>query len=514
MKKFRLIFMLLLIAASAALYIYCTPNGVGLTNDSAAYIGGARSLIAGTGYARIGGDRQPRPITQFPPLYSLVIAGVSKLTGLDALKAVWRVNLVLSVVNAVLFYTLLLRITKQTLPAVLGGIAFLCCGPVLTAHIYGLSEILFLTLFFIILHVSLRAMESKQGGIRWLLCGLLCGALMLTRYAALSVIAGCCLCALVFPKGWKARLMAFFQTAFGFIVPTFYLIRRNDAVSESGGVNRAIAFHMPAADKLKEGVINFTGFFLPEFGGWIEKVIPLLGILILIGLLLLLLAVGKSFLDGFLSKRTLRAGLFMTALHAAIYIVMLILDALFIDGSTVFDNRMLLPFFVLAVLFIYIIFGELLRSRKTLWKGVAVLAMVGFALLLAEDEIDLVREYHQDGQGFAGSEWSESETRMGALKLGQEVTLFSNRQTYLGLMNNQPSYILPPMFNAANFADRENFEAERQWMSEEVLSGKAYVVVFNYPEMMQNAEDSEWLNTVLAGLPVKAEYSDGAIFGR
>lgn len=80
-------------------------------------------------------------------------------------------------------------------------------------------------------------------------------------------------------------------------------------------------------------------------------------------------------------------------------------------------------------------------------------------------------------------------------------------------MNNQPSYILPPMFNAANQEERNSFESEKEWMQEEVLKGDAYVIIFNYQEMMDNREDSEWLGLLLDGLPVYKKFTDGAIFG-
>ena len=144
---------------------------------------------------------------------------------------------------------------------------------------------------------------------------------------------------------------------------------------------------------------------------------------------------------------------------------------------------------------------------------ISVLVLLGFAALLFEDECDLIKEYHRNGQGMAGEEWRESETRLAAKALPAGKLLFSNRQTALYLLNDQPSYILPPMFDAASFSERENFELDRAWMDDEVLSGNAFVVVFNYQDMMEDEEDREWLETVLEGLPLYAEYRDGAIFG-
>ena len=167
--------MILLCAGAGALFLYCTPFGVGLTNDSSAYIGGARSLLAGRGYVRIGGDGLPRAITHFPPFYSIVLAGVSRVTGQDPLIAAKWVNLCCAVLNQALFMTVLLLLTGSGLTAVLGGITFLCAGPVLQGEIYGLSEGLYLTLFLSVFALSIRAAQSRRPGL-WPLIGLLSGA--------------------------------------------------------------------------------------------------------------------------------------------------------------------------------------------------------------------------------------------------------------------------------------------------------------------------------------------------
>ena len=101
--KYRIVTVIFCVIA-AALFLYTTPFGVGLTNDSAAYIGGARSLMAGQGYVRIGGDGLPRPISHFPPFYSLVLAGASRITGQDPLVTAKWVNLCCAVLNQALFF--------------------------------------------------------------------------------------------------------------------------------------------------------------------------------------------------------------------------------------------------------------------------------------------------------------------------------------------------------------------------------------------------------------------------
>jgi len=81
-------------------------------------------------------------------------------------------------------------------------------------------------------------------------------------------------------------------------------------------------------------------------------------------------------------------------------------------------------------------------------------------------------------------------------------------------MNDQPSYILPPMFNAANQNERDSFTAEKDWMTQETLKGKAYVIIFNYQEMMVDTGDRAWLELLLDDLPLYGTYTDGVIFGQ
>ncbi len=511
-KSVYIVLMLLLCAAAAALYLYCTPFGVGLTNDSSAYIGGARSLLAGQGYVRIGGDGLPRAITHFPPFYAIVLAGISRVTGQDPLVTAKWVNLCCAIINQALFMTVLLLLTGSGLTAFLGGVTFLCAGPVLQGNIYGLSEGLYLTLFLSGLALSLRAVRCRKSGL-WLLIGLLSGALVLTRYAGLAAAGAAAVFILCVIPSAKERLTSLLLYLAGLAVPLGPWLLKGSRDGESA-VNRAVSLHLPAADKVEEGIRNLAGFFLPEFGGFVDKFIRFWGIVIAAGLILLLAAVVIFGLREFFrpSGSLLRSALFAPGLHGAAYMVMLIITVCFIDGSTLFDNRILLPFYVCAMLLVSAFCFSYFEQKGL--KVLAVIVLIGFAALLFEDELDLIREFHRNGQGLAGEEWRESETRLAAKELPSGKLLFSNRQTALSLLNDQPSYILPPMFDSASFTERETFEQDRGWMSDEVMSGNAFVVVFNYQDMMEDPSDREWLETVLEGLPVLAEYPDGAIFGK
>ena len=85
----RLIFWIILILLSficMAFMWYLTPYGMGLVNDSVGYIGGARNILAGNGYSRLVGNGTTQFITNYPPLLSIVIAGISFL-GIDVIDS-------------------------------------------------------------------------------------------------------------------------------------------------------------------------------------------------------------------------------------------------------------------------------------------------------------------------------------------------------------------------------------------------------------------------------------------
>src|SRR5512145_195722 len=74
LASFLLLFLLFVIGT--LLILRTTPEGLGLSDDSIAYIAGARSLLAGDGY-REAWLASNGPVTHFPPAYpaSLVVLG-------------------------------------------------------------------------------------------------------------------------------------------------------------------------------------------------------------------------------------------------------------------------------------------------------------------------------------------------------------------------------------------------------------------------------------------------------
>ena len=91
---------LLLCAAAVFIFLKTAASGVGLVSDSVNYLNGARMISEGRGYARLSGNQSVKPITNFPPLYSIILSGF-RFAGLDAAAAAWWVALIFYLLNLI-----------------------------------------------------------------------------------------------------------------------------------------------------------------------------------------------------------------------------------------------------------------------------------------------------------------------------------------------------------------------------------------------------------------------------
>jgi hypothetical protein len=99
--------LLALSVAGVGLLLHSTPLGVGLSWDSFTYISSARGLLEGRGLARLTGCGELKPMTGYPPLYPLLVAGF-EWAGLKAVRAA-RVISALSLGSTVLLTGILAR---------------------------------------------------------------------------------------------------------------------------------------------------------------------------------------------------------------------------------------------------------------------------------------------------------------------------------------------------------------------------------------------------------------------
>jgi 4-amino-4-deoxy-L-arabinose transferase-like glycosyltransferase len=170
-----------------SLVLQATPEGLGLSDDSIAYVAGARSMLAGQGY-REAWLASNGPVTHFPPAYPAVLAFIGGF-GLDPLRAARFLNALLYGLNTLMLGVLGWRMTRS-LPAGLALAAlFVLNSSLLRVHAVAMSEPLFIFLSLMAFWMFDLYVERDAHWLWLLLCGAMTGMAYLTRYAGLALTA-------------------------------------------------------------------------------------------------------------------------------------------------------------------------------------------------------------------------------------------------------------------------------------------------------------------------------------
>jgi hypothetical protein len=117
--------------------------GAGVSSDSTKYLSVAQNLVAGNGLY----DHKGAPLLSWPPLYSMILAGLSLLTGLDVFVAGWYFNVFLLGLNIFLSGVIFYRVfSERPLYAYLASIFVFLSISALRIHANISSDPFYLTL--------------------------------------------------------------------------------------------------------------------------------------------------------------------------------------------------------------------------------------------------------------------------------------------------------------------------------------------------------------------------------
>src|SRR5687768_15644521 len=365
--------LLLLMVTGVLVILQATPEGLGLSDDSIAYIAGARSMLAGQGY-REAWLASNQPVTHFPPGFSSVLAFFG-LFGLDPLYGARFVNALLFGLNAGLLGILAWRMTPSLTAGLVLSVLFVASGEMLQVHAVAMSEPLFIFLSLLSLWMFDLYFERDHHWLWLTLCAMFVGAAYLTRYAGLALVVTFVLALIVLHIDWRKRLTSVAIFLAGVLPWILGWAIRNRLVAENA-TNRVLAWHPITSDNLHMGLRVFSDFFIPV-ETWRREIFkqPVLieGIVFLVlGSVLVWVALRawKYFSEpqqvsvGERSgKKAIGVIAFTTGLYILTYFASIVASMTMFDAATKFRLRILSPVLVgLLILLVY--FGVWLRSKN------------------------------------------------------------------------------------------------------------------------------------------------------
>lgn len=492
---------------------FATPYGMGLTDDSIAYIGAARTLLEGRGY-RAAWLASQRFLTHFPPAFPASLALIDLLTGLEPYRAARLLNGVLFGLNTFLMGWLGWRMTRQLLFALTLALLFLMNSELLRVHVYALSEPLFIFLTLSAFHAWLWGEEHPAEG--WLrfrgdaLAGLLSGLAYLTRYAALALIATFLILPFFLPLSWRERLkrLGIYLVAF-FPLPLAWSIRNLLVVGDL--TNRTLLWHPVTIENLRLGAETFSRFLLPlegwRFGLWRawEPLFPALAVLLFSAIALWLLYIAWN---AWRNRPELlpERGRILNALYVIAYPASMLASISLFDASTPLNWRILSPFYP-SLLALAVAGLDSLRKRKA--RYLMLLFLFGLVSTNLAGAVAMMGNLRQDGQGFASWRWFDSPVIKQIPHLPAQVRIYTNQGPAVYFYTGRTTYALPTFVESTTRELNSGVEQSIERIRQEVLRGEAVIALFD-----ANREDlPQEYSLVTRDLPVLHQSGRDILFG-
>ena len=243
-----------------------TPEGLTLSDDSIAYVAGARSMAAGNGY-REAWLASNGPVTHFPPAYPSVLAFLAWF-GLDPLRGARFLGAVLFALSSALTGILGWRMTRSLPAGLIVSALFVLSGSLLRVHATALSEPLFIFLSLMSFWMIDLYHERDHHWLWLIAAGALAGMAYLTRYAGLALAGTLVIVLIVIHPTWRRRFISLGIFSASLLPWILGWALRNARVGGSV-TNRILVWH-PITGGNFDTALRTTASFLMPIEAWRE----------------------------------------------------------------------------------------------------------------------------------------------------------------------------------------------------------------------------------------------------
>ncbi len=448
---------------------YAADNGIGVSPDSVAYIKTAESLLAGNGFYYFD-----EPLTHFPPLYPLLLAGSAIFSQKVAISAEW-LHGILYGLNALLFGLAIYFSTRRSLLAmVLGILLFFSPQALLHIHSFAWSEPPFLT-FALILFISLGFYHKQRKWYWFAIAALSLGFLMVTRYAGIAFVPVAAVC-LYFCNNLPIKQKIKDTVLFLFLafIPLGLWMVRNIFLTHAA-TDREFIYHPITVKHLITLINTIHSFYLPQFESSHANGVELL---IVVMLMIFMLAKLIKQSPNLLKAEPSRLYMILFGyLFSAIYVAFLLLSISFYDAYTPLDERILFPVYIFFTISIFSTIHEYSHTSgaRNAWLVLLVCSFFIVRINLPT-VIETARGFHTTGLGYNKVSWNQSQTLEKLSSFPIDIKVFSNGSPIIRFKTDFHAESLPAEYSPVNDEPNLQFQEEMATMCTEINQGKALFV--------------------------------------
>jgi hypothetical protein len=464
-----------------------TRDQPGATVDSAEYLAVAQGLRGGHGFTSpylSFGEPFPDvvhpaarvPLGHFPPLYPLVLAGLSASTRAKPLTATrWLGAAALAAVAGMVTYLVGSRGRSLLAGAVAGGLTL--APDVLIANSMAWTEGLFaLEVVATVVLLDRHLTRPRRANAAGLL--VVAAAAPMTRYAGVAVPVAVALSLVIAGQGRSRRWRDAALLGGGALVPLIMW------VTLSGhGVGRGSAgllWHPPNPSEIHQGFAVVAGW-LHITGQRAWQIGALLVSAVAVSVVVAFARcvrgrrsrapAGPSSTDVAVARRRLTS---VAATISITYLFAVIASRLFVDAAIPFDARLLLPLHLMAAIGLPL---AALGIDATLVRRGALILAGSVALLSLRDGVEAMTAFPHANAGYLGARWRRSAGIRAIRGLPADTLVVTNAPDPVWLQTRRAPLFLP--LRTDLYADRPNELYRRQLQALGVaLNHRTAVIVF------------------------------------
>jgi hypothetical protein len=521
------------VAAMAALTsLVTTRSGVGLSPDSAVYLGTATNLLNGEGlrvpfvtYPR-GQVKDPlvtsERLTSFPPVYPALIAGVSRLSGARPEKAARAINaLGLAALVAMAGWALHRYSGGSLLMPALGAVLLVSSVDVLLVSTTAWSELLFMVLSVGAILAVTRHLESPS----WLAligCSALAALSVLTRFVGAALVL-----TLVFSlvalssHSLRRRLAEAGSVVVVTAVPT--ALWGAGAIGSGTVGHRPLALHPRLGTSLGGALETVAAWLVQEREPrelWASRAAralnPLAELPRPLGAVLVIAALGLVAVAAFGARRPPVAGASLVALpkvlavFVAAYGLALLVTIWFVDaGVSRLDLRLLSPAHVMGLLALVALAARYVEVSRLSRPAIALAALL-VVLFLGQAALAVIGGERFSGQ-YAREKWRRSPIMGAVRELPADQLVVTNAPGPVWLLAGRSSAAVPERFSLVTRRPNRLLDAELAALGQSMRARGALLVWVDDGPDDSHLPDERELELRL-GLQVVRTEADGTVY--
>ncbi len=431
-KIINLIFLFFGICAAFVIY-FVTPWGPSVGSDSVMYLLSAKNLLDAGYFGIIWGQGSFEPLAHYPPVLSLLIAGLYTL-GMDILSAMRFIDIItFGSCIFVLGFTSY-QITKKFSLSIQLSIIYLCTPFIFESYTDAMSEGLFY--FFMVaglLYLLLYLERNNRSAL--LLSAILALGAFMTRYIGIAISVTCLLSIFfVTRQNWKNRISD--ALIFGLISPGLSLIWffwNFLTTSYFGHRTAKVAIDLwMSSIKFRLGLSSVIWNWLTLNSNVVVsydvRKVSIGLFLFFIGILCAFLLFKTFQLPNKNQYRALFSWIIVFALTAGVYVAVYFLAFTLTAPAPDLNERIASPIFIAILM---MIFGmiylaiEIWRNSKWLrWcSWVFLVVVVSFYL---PKTITLANAMRTEGRGYSSRTWRESPVIYAISQLPDSIPIVTN----------------------------------------------------------------------------------------